>query len=1017
MTLHRRTLSLLACLSLGSAGALRLELPAQLGAKSGDFLTVPVRIVAEGGEALPEGVEFAAGTPEGWDVLSGGDLALSGGALAVSFFVPEAALAGRYALPITFTTATGQQLRGQVAVDVAPLSGVALDLPRADAVGAGETRTYALVVTNTGNHPDTIRLSAEGDATLQRDRVTLAPGERATVQVRYQKTGQGNQATVRVTGVSLSDPEARAERDLMIAVRPVGFVAGADGPQLFYGLRLSGEYLRRDDANSFGVGVEASLAGALSDSVNVFAQYQRVAFGDAGPLGQDLALLLLQGPNWDLRGAATQQLSNAALDGDYVNGDLRFGVGVSRNTRDAVPFFGVRGRVEERAGWRASYEHRFVAGGEDDLRVGWQRRFENVEPSVDVYATRQDGQWAFGVRQALQYENQSFLAAQRYDYNASSGTHDFTVSAAMRRTEPFSLGGAFSATLQPGGTLTYNAAGRLGYRWSPDLSATLTSSVGSLGFGVGLDTLYTLHLLPGDLDLSASVGYQNGFTFGAGADFATGRWGLSAAVSGDATGLRKLGAQAVYGDAFGLQLSGSADWQRPLGGAWQSSYGAGLGYAADAWQAGLTYRLTTAGGQVTSGVGASASARVTPNLNVGASATYAPGRTTLRVGASYDFAGGFLTPTPIVNAFGGRNVGTLDITAFLDANQNGVRDADEGPASGVELSAGGTLGKTDANGKLRLELRPQQYSVALGPNVTASYATGPVSSAQVFAKTATTLEVPILEVGTVQGRLLADGQPIGGAAVTVRSGDVEKTATTDASGFYRLGGLSFGAYTLSVQLDPALLEAPAPVGVTLSRDHALLNQDLAAKRVAAQAVVYNAADLTLDLALPDADVPPGASVPVSVTTNRAAQGVTLDGPSGRATLESADGRTWTGRLNVPKDAKSGFEVFAHAQIGEAHASERGFLSVDPSLPSAQLLLTPGYALPGQVLDATVLYYGAGTQLELRDAAGGVTLLTPGQGRTYTADLRAPAQSGQYVLKLFVDGEPLQEVSFTVLGRP
>jgi len=88
---------------------------------------------------------------------------------------------------------------------------------------------------------------------------------------------------------------------------------------------------------------------------------------------------------------------------------------------------------------------------------------------------------------------------------------------------------------------------------------------------------------------------------------------------------------------------------------------------------------------------------------------------------------------------------------------------------------------------------------------------------QVFITSQTNLYTLLIDPNrcTVSGRV-TDGAGNGVAGVTVSAG--ERSATTDATGFYALSGLSSGVYALRAEKPGCLIE-PAQRAVTLPPDH------------------------------------------------------------------------------------------------------------------------------------------------------------------------------------------------------
>lgn len=188
-------------------------------------------------------------------------------------------------------------------------------------------------------------------------------------------------------------------------------------------------------------------------------------------------------------------------------------------------------------------------------------------------------------------------------------------------------------------------------------------------------------------------------------------------------------------------------------------------------------------------------------------------------------------------------------------------------------------------------------------------------------------------------------------------------------GYYRIGGLDFGTYSLSVQADPALYRAPGALQVTVDAAHTLPTQDLKLAS-AATFTELKASDLHLEVTLP-----PGAALPVRVTVTPRADAVRLEGLGGLVPLTSTDGQVWTASVILPA-AQQTTELQVVAQRGTESGSERALLLIDPALPAASLQVAPYNALPSQAMTLRTVLYVPGTRLEVRDETGKLTPLQP-----------------------------------------
>nr|WP_246363222.1 carboxypeptidase-like regulatory domain-containing protein [Deinococcus budaensis] len=413
-------------------------------------------------------------------------------------------------------------------------------------------------------------------------------------------------------------------------------------------------------------------------------------------------------------------------------------------------------------------------------------------------------------------------------------------------------------------------------------------------------------------------------------------------------------------------------------------------------------------------------------MQVQASAERTGSRTRFSVGGRFTPSGAVRTPDAVVALFGGRNAGTLRLRAFEDLNRNGARDAGE-PGVASRFLVGGQPLSTDAAGEASLLLTPGRYEVGLDGDVLAQFLIPALPAAEVKWRETVSVEVPVRQVGSVQGRLTDEGgRPVVGAEVRLAGAVGEHGAVSDGAGYYRLSGLDFGTYTLTLQADPALYRVPGPAPLTLASGEALLTHD-AVLASNAELRGVETEGLSLRVILPEEALPPGTTLPVRVEVDPAAGGaaqsvaaesVVVEGLPTPLVLRNTGGNVWEGTLTLPADQQTPLEVQIVARQGDRRvAEERALLLVDPALPAASLQVAPYNALPGQVLTLRAVVYGAVTRVQVRDAGGRVTDLSAGPGRSYAAELAAPASPGSHTLTLLVDGEPRAEAAYRVLGRP
>jgi inhibitor of cysteine peptidase len=157
-------------------------------------------------------------------------------------------------------------------------------------------------------------------------------------------------------------------------------------------------------------------------------------------------------------------------------------------------------------------------------------------------------------------------------------------------------------------------------------------------------------------------------------------------------------------------------------------------------------------------------------------------------------------------------------TLLIDPNRctisGRVTDGAGNGVAGVTVSAGARSATTDANGFYAISGLPTGvYTLTAtrsGYQITPASRTVTVNdhlNGQDFTATLLTY--------TIGGRV-TDSAGNGVAGVTVSAG--ERSATTDANGFYALSGLSSGVYALRAEKPGCLIE-PAQRAVTLPPDH------------------------------------------------------------------------------------------------------------------------------------------------------------------------------------------------------
>lgn len=1048
---------------------------APVDAQPGSFLSLLLEVGGLGAGVYEVGGEL----PENWALLTT-QVELEPGAdrMVLALHLPDTAQAGTYPLVFTLRGEGGAARSVPAGVRVAALPDLLLSLPAGDRVRPGERRSYTARVTNTGNARDTLRLTVEGGATVTPGQLTLEPGESGEARLSYAQQGQGNADLLTLRATSELDP--RVVREATLAISVGAAPAQGSGPQLNWQVTLapevSGARVRppgtalpalpglptggeppatatppaldpASPAWTWGGGFSAVLGGQLSDYATGAVGY---SVRRRGAEAVDSGLAQLDWGNLNVTATSRDTFSQVDLGASYRRGDYRFGVNVGRSAAPGeAASYSVGASVTHRYGAYLAASHTFGEPGGDALSVGWTRTLGAFTPTLEVSAVRSGERWGYSLRQQLDYENRVLLARQDYRYDSLSGSQQLDLRVSARTLDPFGVSAGLSVS-RVAGVTRYDLSGQVSYRPDESFGVNLRANSGSGGpralldarkdWRVGQADVYlgtqvsyapgnlggnvqAAAVLPwqdGELLLSGLVGYGGALYYGAGAGYVRGPFSVAGGAQRSGLTTRAT-LSAAYRPERGLYATADAVLRRgapsnqELDG--QEVRGS-VGYTAERWAAGvlLGYAASpTQPGQLV--YGATVSAQPLPSLTLQARAERSADRTRLAVGGRFTPAGAVRTPAAVVKLFGGRNAGTLQLRAFLDGNRNGTREAGE-PGLASRFLVGGQIVETDAQGGASLLLKPGSYDVELGGEVLAQYLLTAPAPVAVTLKGTTTVSLPVRQVGSAQGRLTDDqGRAVTGAPVQFTGLGETLSATTDAAGYYRLGGLGFGTYTVNVEADPALYHPLPPERLTVSADQALLSFDPVLRSVY-EASTLSEGGLSLQVSLPQTPLPPGAAFAVRVEADPAVDAVRLEGLGDPRALSSSDGgRVWTGDLILPLSQQSSTEVQIIAQRGTESGSERGLLLVDPGLPAASLQVSPLHALPGQSMSLRTVLFLPGSRVEVRDEQGRGIPLQGGNVREQTTSFLASTTPGSHRLTLLVNGEVRAEASYMVLGRP
>ncbi|WP_309570971.1 hypothetical protein, partial [Deinococcus sp.] len=502
----------------------------------------------------------------------------------------------------------------------------------------------------------------------------------------------------------------------------------------------------------WGGGVSASIGGALSDYATGSAAYGVTRATD-GTL-HDTASAQVQWAGTSVTLNTKDTLSGVGLGVNYTRGDYTFGVNASRQAATVAgdpAVYTVGGGVTHSSGVSVTAAQSFGGANTTAFGVSWRRQLGAYSPAAGVYAVHRDDRWGVVVTEGLGYENRSLIARQEYTYDSLSGAQALQVKVNSRQVTPFGVSATGTLNSVQGVT-TYALGGQLTYTPDDTFMASVGAAYGSDGFSsrvaaskqwlVGTSTLlldtqatYRAGTAGADAQLTATIpggsgeyvlrgllGVQGGaLVYGAGAGYTSGAFRVAAGAQVQGEGYTITGS-AAYVPTLGAQVGVDLKLSRTTTGTAREVKGS-VGYAADRWNAALIGGYTSSDAPGVSGAflyGAALGVNVTETVRLTASAQRSGTNTRVVLGAAFTPGGALATPDAVVRAFGGRNAGTADVTAFLDANRNGVRDPGEGPVA-IRLNVGPCEVTTDAQGRAQAQVRPGAYQVQLGDGVDAQY--------------------------------------------------------------------------------------------------------------------------------------------------------------------------------------------------------------------------------------------------------------------------------------------------------
>lgn len=940
----RPLLPLVAAISL----ALALEVPERLEAKRGGFLSIPVR-----GEGT-----IAAQAPEAFLPLTG---AVEGEGL-LNFLVRPEARAGEYRVRVRDT-----REEREVKVQVLPEAGLALKVPPGGTGVEGETLTYTLLLQNTGNAQDRVRLEVRSllPYRLESALVELEPGETKEIPLEFTLTGR-NRDTATVLAYSSLDPGLRTYGVIETVILPFAGAEnlGRNSLRYRFGLRLA------YGQGELGYAVALGLSGSLSDYAGLASGLEwgkEAVKGEAFLRGEGFSLgfrgyggyLRLEGEWGPVQAYYAFGSVAPTLGVLYQEGPARLGLTVSalaqrlnlgyalrEGTLTLTPYLALRRRADP-----------------EEMRVGG-----GLEARV---------------------EERAFSLAGRLEYLEGPALR---LGGATRAQEPWGLKGEVAFQ---GGTFQGSLQGNVALTEEVRAGVSLTASP-SLGGRFGLE----YRPLPLPLTLRAGVGYQGGpaadLGFRLRLDGLELGGGLSYLVQGAASLLYLGYRERDYSVRAALSFSPTARTLLLAGeGRLEGLEGsAQLGYDFLAQkpeaQAALLYRLPE-------------------GFGLGLLGGYRQGVLSWQALGVMEVKGGFNTPEEVVQAFGGRATGYVEGVVFHDRNRDGVRNLDEPPLPGARVRVGALEAQSDAGGRYRLELYPGVYRLEVG-GLEANLALRRVVEARVEKGKTLPLDLPMETVVGLQGQVYLDenrnGQRDEGEAIVPYArirlqGPEARTALADGRGSFVVGGLLPGRYTLS--LDPRSLGRLQEPGepLVLDLEPGPMPQVALAARPVVREVVRTLTEEALGvvlLPLPSS-LPPGAELPLRVQVQGSPEGVVAEVLGRTYPLAPLEEGTWGGYVPVAGEGILEVRVRAFKKGEEAEAA--ALIPLRPG-PLATLAATPALVDPGEEvrLEARLLRRASRVEVRLGPL---IVPLEKVDDLTYRGSLLAPKTPGAYPLELYLDG--------------
>ncbi len=891
----------------------------------------------------------------------------------VSLYVPDSIQAGTYLLRFTFKNTQNQETAFETKVIVPYRPRIRLLAPEEASGTLGKRLDIALVLRNEGNAPDRFYLELSGNdpARIEPAELELGSGEEKKLRLTLQPTEAGERyLLVRV----YSKRTGGFLRSKGVAYRVLPY-AGADPerPSLTYRLPLSLTIAPE------GLDAKASveLGGPLSD----FAR------------GRARSQLSAQTPNLAL---------GLSFEGGSIGLGYRWGQGGSAQLELEPYRFSFRYDTKGTATWTAGFTHGAFStlflhrrGERSESRVDLSYRF-GIAPglswsprlSLDL---RPDGGASFGA--GLTYTGKRFLAQASALWRPKDQTWRFATHLASTALEPYA--GALSLRTDPEGS-----ALRLELlETRPDLEIRHAVEYGE-GFRAELEGRW---LSPPHTTYAKTV-----FEADAEENRAT-LW--LASVRREAPWTTRL--SLSFSGGARVRVSQSRDFGRfSLGGIGQLSFkdaiglglGARLGYREEDVGLGISYVYDFQGMSLSGALAFAYAPEFGPRLS--AELFYDPEEGfQWSLGTELDLEGGFEVPPPVVELFGGRNLGEVEGRVLY--REEGLKDI---KLRAVRQGTPVAETTTDEAGRFRFILPPGTYQLEfLNLPATLTPETRPVRF-EIRRKAKAALRVELRESLAVVGQVYLEAEGRKRIApfvwVVLEGEGLKRTIQSDEQGRFVFRDLVPGRYRVFVdqkRLPRALEPLGRPQSVELKPGGAVPNLALGIARKKPKLVSsLDPADLTLTLSMEPTSAPRGAEIEVVAESPGAhrVEAFLANGP--RVTLEPVAPGRFHGFLKLEADTKArAVFLYVEARKGEHTRTLRRLIRITRGA-LARITLSDPAPFPGDALEAKArfLYRPRAPYLVL---ARRRIALEPADARTFVAPLTAPEKPGVYPLELW-DGD-------------